>query len=85
MFFSIPYDKGWSATVDGKRADLLLINTGFIGLILEKGPHTVDLRFTPPYRMEGAVVSLISLLAYGFLLYRYGRFANGGTKAERNA
>jgi uncharacterized membrane protein YfhO len=71
LFFSIPYDKGWSATVDGNKAELFLVNAGFLGLVLGKGTHTVELRFEPPYLIVGATASLISLLVYCFLLYRF--------------
>ena len=31
MFFSIPYDKGWTVKIDGKKVDTKSINLGFIG------------------------------------------------------
>jgi len=71
LFFSIPYDKGWSATVDGKKTELLLVNAGFVGLILGEGTHSVELKFEPPYLIAGGAASLISLLVYGFMLYRF--------------
>ena len=67
LFFSIPYDKGWSATVDGRAARLRLVNIGFMGLPLDAGEHEVELRFTPPLRKPGAIVSLAGLAVYGFL------------------
>lgn len=70
LFFSIPYDKGWSARVDGHEARLDRVNIGFMGLWLERGTHSVELEFEPPYLRGGAVVSLISLLLYGFLFVR---------------
>jgi len=68
LFFSIPYDKGWSATVDGHEASLDRVNIGFMGLWLEPGAHTIELEFEPPLLVAGAAVSLASLLAYGGLL-----------------
>ncbi len=70
MFFSIPFDRGWTAHVDGKRATLLTVNVGFMGLMLEPGTHTIALEFTPPYLAAGAVVSLFAVLVYAVLLYR---------------
>jgi hypothetical protein len=54
MFLSIPFDRGWSARVDGKKAELLRLNVGFMGLLLEPGNHTIDLEFDPPYLAAGA-------------------------------
>ena len=68
LFFSIPFDKGWSAEVDGKPAQLLRVNLGFTGLVLGPGKHSVYLKFFPRYVGIGSVVSLISLLLYAGLL-----------------
>lgn len=64
LFFSIPYDTGWQAKVDGRPAQLELVNIGFMGLVLEPGGHSVELCFTPPFLKIGALVSLIGILVY---------------------
>jgi len=73
MFFSVPFDEGWSVRIDGKQAKLLLVDKGFLGLILERGTHTVELDFEPPYLISGAGASLLSLFLYGFVLFRSRR------------
>jgi uncharacterized membrane protein YfhO len=70
MFLSIPFDRGWSARVDGKDATLLRLNVGFMGLMLEPGSHTIALEFEPQYLAAGAGISLISILAFAGLLIR---------------
>lgn len=62
LFLSIPYDKGWKATVDGKEAKLLKLNDAFLGLDLEKGTHTIELKYTSPGFVMGAVVSFITFV-----------------------
>ncbi len=69
LFFSIPYDRGWSAKVDGKKVQPRLVNIGFIGLLLDKGEHIVELEFHPPYLLAGAVVSSASILLYILLVF----------------
>jgi len=64
LFFSIPWDKGWLASVDGKAVHPLLVNIGFIGIPLDNGPHTVELRFTPPYFFQGLLATLAGVLLY---------------------
>jgi uncharacterized membrane protein YfhO len=66
LFLSIPFDKGWHATVNGKEADLQRVQWGLTGLVLDKGTHEIELSFTPPYRKEGTIVSLIALGLFGF-------------------
>jgi hypothetical protein len=70
LFFSIPYDEGWTARVDGARAALRRVDIGFTGLMLGPGEHRVELEFTPPLRRFGAAVSLLSLALYAALLAR---------------
>ncbi len=75
LFFSIPYDKGWSATVDGRETTLEVVNIGFMGVPLTAGHHTVELRFEPPYLATGAAVSGFSIVLYAGLYLAVSRIA----------
>ncbi len=68
LFFSIPFDRGWSATVDGQPAKLLKVNIGFIGLIIPQGRHEVELRYRQPLMIPGLIMSACGLAAYILLL-----------------
>lgn len=68
LFFSIPYDQGWSALVDGQEAKLERVNIGFMGLLLEPGEHTVELEYSPPYLFAGMTVSVTALFLFVFLI-----------------
>ena len=65
LFLSIPFDKGWHVTINGKETDLQRVHWGLTGLVLDKGEHKIELSFTPPYRKEGTIVSLIALGVFG--------------------
>jgi len=71
LFFSIPYDKGWIATVDGKTIPLKLVNSGFMGLLIDKGAHAVELRYTIPGGTIGIIISLLFFFIYMICLYAY--------------
>ena len=62
LFLSIPYDKGWQIKVDGKQTTPEKVNIGFMGLFLNKGFHTVELKYTPPFLMAGMAVSFLSII-----------------------
>ena len=64
LFLSIPYDKGWHVKVDGKAANIEKVNIGFMGIFLNKGFHTVELQYTPPFLIAGMAVSLLSLIIF---------------------
>lgn len=68
LFLSIPFDKGWHATVNGKETDLQRVQWGLTGLVLDQGTHNIELNFSPPYKKEGILVSLLSLGLFGGLL-----------------
>ncbi len=70
LFFSIPYDRGWKAFVNGKETKPILINIGFMGLMLDKGKYTIELKYTPPLLWSGLAVSVIAMAIYGVLLKR---------------
>lgn len=73
LFFSIPYDEGWKAMVNGKESKIHRVNCGFVGLLLPAGKNTVDLKFTPRYMKEGGIITLIALIAFGGLLFLTSR------------
>jgi len=64
LFFSFPYDAGWKGTVNGQEVKLYRLNCGLTGLITQKGNNEVELRFTPRFKREGTIVSIIALLAF---------------------
>lgn len=71
LFFSIPYDPGWIAIVDGRKVNPQRINIGFMGLIIEPGVHCVELEFRLPYFFPAMLLSIFSIFIY-FLLITYG-------------
>jgi uncharacterized membrane protein YfhO len=68
LFLSIPYSPGWSAVVDGKKQAPLRINIGFLGLLLDKGEHRIELSFTPPLFYTGLMISIVSILLFAALI-----------------
>jgi len=47
IFFTIPYDKGWSAYQDGKKLEIKQAQTGFMKVDVPKGKGTITLSFIP--------------------------------------
>ena len=70
VFFSIPYDTGWSATVDGKPVAIEKVNVGFMAVPV-KGDgqtHTICFTYTTPGLGMGILVSGVALIATAVLL-----------------
>ncbi len=72
LFLSIPYDKGWTATVDGQKQELKVVDAGMMGLLLDKGNHLIEMQFYPRLLNAGLVVSIVSLLLYGIVIWWSG-------------
>ena len=64
LVIQIPYSDGWSAAVDGQPAPLLRADTGFLGLELEEGNHTIQLDYRTPGLALGGAISLLGLAAF---------------------
>lgn len=60
--FSLPYDKGWSAYVDGEKVELLKANIMYSALDIGEGEHSIKLVYHTPGLNSGVCVSLITLL-----------------------
>ena len=70
IFFTIPYDKGWSAYQDGKKIEIKQAQTGFMKVDVPKGKGTITLSFIPNSFITGAICSFTSLLLFGIYNHR---------------
>ncbi|MCI1882876.1 MAG: YfhO family protein [Sporolactobacillus sp.] len=61
-FFSVPYDRGWSATVNGRRVHILNAD-GMMIVPVNEGKNTIRFTYRTPGLTAGIVVSLLSLVA----------------------
>lgn len=79
LFFSVPYDAGWTAYVDGEEADIEIVDIGFMAVRV-KGHATssIEFRYKTPMLKEGLIVSCAALAVFIFYL-----IVNRGFTAER--
>lgn len=70
IFFTIPYDKGWSAYQYGKKIEIKQAQTGFMKVDIPKGNGTITLSFIPNGFITGAICSFTSLLLFGIYNHR---------------
>lgn len=65
LFTSIPYDKGWSAYVDGTPAKIYVtLDDTFCTLALSPGEHDIVFIYTPPYAFAGIVISTMAIIVF---------------------
>lgn len=59
LFFSVPYDPGWTAYVNGKEAEIETVNIGLTAVKVDGHKKSViEFRYTTPLLKEGIIISL---------------------------
>lgn len=72
LCLTIPFSKGWSAYVDGKKTEILCTNTMYSGILLNKGSHFIELRYFTPGLKAGLLCSLLGVIF--LILMKMGRY-----------
>ena len=86
LFFSIPYDKGWTIKVDGIEVPAEEIFDAFLSIRLEPGVHTIEADYMPEGLKEGIILAGISAGLFGAtILYGKRRKKNADITANHPA
>ena len=89
VFFSVPYDKGWKATVNGKDAEVIKVDFGLCAVACDKGENEINFTYRMRYFTEGLVITgtgAVIWLTYVVFFRREdiaGFFAGKKKKAEK--
>lgn len=67
MFFSVPYDEGWSAFVNGEQVLIEKANIGFMAVRVPTGNAVIRFEYNTPGLIEGGYISLSA--AAVFIVY----------------
>ncbi|MBP5181182.1 MAG: YfhO family protein, partial [Clostridiales bacterium] len=59
---SIPYEEGWTATVDGQEVEIKPYQNALISLDAAPGHHDVTLQYTPPGLKGGAILTIVGII-----------------------
>lgn len=63
LFTSIPYEEGWSITIDGNEVEPGKICKGaLIGISVTPGKHTIEFSYCPKGFVPGIIITLVSLV-----------------------
>ena len=64
LLLTVPYDTGWTITVDGQETEFYSVGKALTGVHVSAGNHTITMKFTPPGFKLGLVLSLVCVLLY---------------------
>ena len=74
---TIPYEDGWTITLDGKKVEPETFENTFISLLVTEGSHTISFTYTPSGFSLGTMVtggSLIALILLLFVTNKWNQF-----------
>ena len=74
VFYSVPYESGWTATVNGEPAEVEQVSVGFMAVRAPAGENTIRFEYRTPGLSVGILISLgagIFLLGYCLAVWQY--------------
>ncbi len=69
VFFSIPWDEGWSCFIDGAETQIEKVNVGFMAIVVPSGDHVIEFKYETPGLKIGFLASLIGTVLLGIYYY----------------
>lgn len=73
VLFTIPYDEGWSAKVDGKEVEIIRVQEELMAVKVDKGEHEISLKFIPKGFYIGLTVSVLGAISFIIILIQRKR------------
>lgn len=67
---SVPYDEGWTVTINGESVNTYEVNGGMTGIAVKKGENNIVFSFAPHGLKEGGILSIAGLGAVILLIIR---------------
>ncbi len=61
---TIPYDKGFYISVDGKKVPYEKVNDSFIGFPIKQGYHKINIRYKAPMKSTGVALSAVGVIMF---------------------
>lgn len=68
VFFSVPYETGWTAEINGSPVDVEKVSNGFMAVRCEAGHNQITFRYEVPGLRYGFYVTLAGLVLLGLYL-----------------
>ncbi len=58
VFYSVPYDEGWTAYVNGNLTEIKRVNKGFVAVLAPAGENVIEFKYETPGLVLGVYVTL---------------------------
>lgn len=64
VMFTIPYEKGWKVTVDGKEAKVEKVLDALMAIKLDSGEHKICLEYKPTGIILGGILTFAGIIIF---------------------
>ncbi len=71
VFFSVPYDNGWTATVNGVPTAVEKVNSGFMAVKVGAGDSTIRFNYRTPGLLDGIKITFVSTVVFLIYIFSY--------------
>lgn len=71
ILFTVPYDKGWSAYVNGKQINIEEVSNGFMAIKINKGNNKIVFKFRTYGQTIGLILSIVGIIMYLMYILRF--------------
>ena len=86
VFFSVPYESGWSAEVNGKPVDIEKVSFGFMAVPVPAGDSTITFRFKAAGLTAGRIATGFGIAALtAYIAVNYAMTKKKGKEETANA
>lgn len=62
VFFSVPYESGWKAYVNGQEVEIEKVNVGFMAVLAPEGDCEIRFVYTTPGLLVGCIITSIDVV-----------------------
>lgn len=68
LFFSVPYDDGFTAKVNGIETEIEKVDLGFMAVPIKEGKNVIEFEYETPGIKVGAIISLCGVILFAFYI-----------------
>lgn len=64
VLFTVPYESGWTATVNGNPTDVENVDSGMMAIKCSKGENNIVFKYKTPGLTESIVITIVGIIVY---------------------
>ena len=70
LYMAVPYEDGWTAYVDGQKAEIIKIGKAMCGINIEAGNHDIRFEYFPEGLLPGLIITTTAAWSFVMMCFR---------------